>query len=121
MRDGWDIWGAIGQEVYGAGMAPTFAALAYKEISPGITVYSGYPISDIDNRDIFRTAVTFSGIPGTSAPAAVIGHTEIFNNEGELVKTEKVGICFFLWLRVEQSIFLLPSDLMEFNGKLKSL
>lgn len=91
MRDGWDIWGAIGQEVYGAGMAPTFAALAYKEISPGITVYSGYPISDIDNRDIFRTAVTFSGIPGTSAPAAVIGHTEIFNNEGELVKTEKSG------------------------------
>ena len=91
MRDGWDIWGAIGQEVYGAGMAPTFAALAYEEIFPGITVYSGYPIAGIDNRDVSRTAVTFSGVPGTSAPVSVTGCTEILDNEGEPVKTEKRG------------------------------
>ncbi len=28
MRDSWGTWGAIGQQVYGAGMAPTLAALS---------------------------------------------------------------------------------------------
>ena len=44
MHNGWDVWGAIGQEVYGAGMAPTFTALAYNEVFPGVTVYSSYPV-----------------------------------------------------------------------------
>lgn len=36
MRDSWGTWGAIGQQVYGAGMAPTLAALSYLEIN-GVT------------------------------------------------------------------------------------
>ncbi|MFW9894159.1 MAG: hypothetical protein ACFFFO_18285, partial [Candidatus Thorarchaeota archaeon] len=56
LRDGWDVSGAIGQEVYGAGMAPTMAALALVEITPGIVVYSGYPLVEID-----APAVTFAG------------------------------------------------------------
>jgi hypothetical protein len=35
--------------------------------------------------------VTFSGGLGTSAPVSVIGCTEILDNEGEPVKTEKHG------------------------------
>jgi hypothetical protein len=31
VRDGWSLWGTIGQEVYGAGMAPTMAALTAGE------------------------------------------------------------------------------------------
>jgi hypothetical protein len=36
MRDSWGTWGAIGQQVYGAGMAPTLAALSYLEVN-GVT------------------------------------------------------------------------------------
>ncbi|NQT58341.1 MAG: hypothetical protein HQ557_05105 [Bacteroidetes bacterium] len=91
MRDGWDIWGVIGQEVYGAGMAPTFAALAYEEISPGITVYSGYPIADIQKTEETCSAVTFSGVPGTFTPVTVTGCTEIYDKEGNPVNAERHG------------------------------
>ena len=91
MRDGWDIWGAIGQEVYGAGMAPSFAALAYEEISSGLTVYSAYPIADIDNNEMDCTSVTFSGVPGTFAPVSVTGCTEVLDTEKKSVVTEKNG------------------------------
>ena len=92
MRDGWDIWGAIGQEVYGAGMALSFAALAYEEIFPGKTVYSGYPIADIIKIGETCSAVTFSGIPGTFTPVVVTGCTEIYDDEGNPVPVEAQGL-----------------------------
>ena len=68
LRDGWSQWGAIGQEVYGAGMAPTLAALAYVEVVPGVVVYSGYPLAEVEG-----TKVTFSSVPGTLTPVVVVG------------------------------------------------
>jgi len=69
MRDSWGTWGAIGQQVYGAGMAPTLAALAYREIN-GVTVYSGYPaVLTEDN-----TAV-ITGIPPYETPVQLFGAT----------------------------------------------
>ena len=91
MRDGQSEWGAIGQEVYGAGMAPTFAALAYVEIQPGLTVYSGYPLAEFDGQN-----VTFSGVPGSFAPAIIIGATSVSDVLGNPVKTQTCGdgLCF---------------------------
>ncbi len=63
LRDGWDISGVIGQEVYGAGMAPAMAALALVEIVPGITVYSGYPPVSVEGE-----MVTFAGTAGSYTP-----------------------------------------------------
>jgi len=83
MREGWDAWGVIGQEVYGAGMAPTFAALAYPEIAPGVTVYSGYPLAEID-----EMTVTFAGVPGTFAPVVVTGVSQVLDAAGNRVATQ---------------------------------
>ena len=68
MRDGWDISGAIGQEVYGAGMAPAMAALALVEIAPGLVVYSGYPPVAVAGE-----MVTFAGTAGSNTPVIVVG------------------------------------------------
>ncbi len=95
MRDGWDIWGAIGQEVYGAGMAPTFAALAYVEVSPGVTIYSAYPIVSIDDKDVSGIPVTFSGVPGTFVPVSVTGCAEVLDSDRKPVDTEKNGVTLF--------------------------
>jgi len=91
MRDGQSEWGAIGQEVYGVGMAPTFAALAYVEIEPGVTVYSGYPLAEFNG-----LRVTFSGVPGSFAPAVVTGVQSVANAQGEPVMTQTCGkgLCF---------------------------
>ena len=91
MRDGQSEWGAIGQEVYGAGMAPTFAALAYVEIEPGLTVYSGYPVVEINGK-----SVQLSGVPGSFAPAIVIGATSVSNAHDNSVSTQTCGggLCF---------------------------
>lgn len=91
MRDGLSEWGAIGQEVYGAGMAPTFAALAYVEVQPGLTVYSGYPLAEFDGQ-----SVTFSGVPGSFTPVIVSGATSVSNAQGNPVSTQPCGgsLCF---------------------------
>jgi hypothetical protein len=46
IRDGWKKSGEIAQELYGAGMALTFAAQAYVPLRPGLTVYCEYPLAD---------------------------------------------------------------------------
>lgn len=91
MRDGQNEWGAIGQEVYGAGMAPTFAALAYVEVQNGVTVYSGYPLAAIDG-----LTVTFSGVPGSFAPVILSGVRSVADAQGRalLVETCGTGLCF---------------------------
>jgi hypothetical protein len=91
LRDGWDISGAIGQEVYGAGMAPALAALALVEVTPGVVLYSGYPVVAIDGQE-----VTFAGIAGTHAPVAVTGITTVLDAAGLEVDTVSCGtaVCF---------------------------
>ncbi|MEO8357524.1 MAG: hypothetical protein ABI621_16585 [Chloroflexota bacterium] len=91
MRDGQSEWGAIGQEVYGAGMAPSFAALAYVEIAPGVTIYSGYPLAEHDG-----LTVTFSGVPGSFAPVIVSGAQSVSDAQGQPVITQTCGkgLCF---------------------------
>jgi hypothetical protein len=91
MRDGWSEWGAIGQEVYGAGMAPTLAALAYQEVAPGVTVYSGYPIAQVEG-----TIITFTGVPGTYTPVAVEGASGILDASGNPMETKacRAALCF---------------------------
>jgi hypothetical protein len=91
LRDGWDVSGAIGQEVYGAGLAPTMAALALVEIAPGLVVYSGYPLVQID-----ATAVTFAGAAGTYTPVVVIGANSVQDAAGKVIETELCGaaLCF---------------------------
>ncbi len=91
LRDGWSEWGVIGQEVYGAGMAPTLAALAYVEVAPDVVVYSGYPLVEVEG-----TKVTFAGVPGTYAPVAVVGASDVLDSAGNPVDTEACGtaLCF---------------------------
>ena len=91
LRDGWDINGAIGQEVYGAGMAPAMAAMALVEIAPGITVYSGYPPVSVTGE-----MVTFAGTAGSYTPVIVVGADAILDAAGNSVDAEMCGtaICF---------------------------
>lgn len=91
MADGWSQWGAIGQEVYGAGMAPTLAALAYVEVAPGVVVYSGYPLVEVEG-----TKVTFAGVPGTYTPVVVSGAGDVLDAAGNPVDVEACGaaLCF---------------------------
>jgi hypothetical protein len=91
MRDGQNEWGDIGQEVYGAGMAPTFAALAYVALAPGVTLYGGYPVAKANG-----LSVTFTGVSGSLAPVSVSGVTSVMDARGQLVKTEAcgIGVCF---------------------------
>jgi hypothetical protein len=90
MRDGWDISGAIGQEVYGAGMAPAMAAVSLVPVTPSISVYSGYPVVVTDE------GITMTGTAGTFAPVAVIGADRVEDTTGEAVATEPCGtaLCF---------------------------
>ena len=85
MGDGWDVWGAIGQEVYGAGMAPTFAALAYEEVAPGVTVYGGYPLISVQ-REGNRVLATWAGGVGYRPPVMAWGVA------GVMVGNDKVPI-----------------------------
>ena len=91
LRDGWEVDGAIGQEIYGAGMAPAMAALSLVELAPGLVVYSGYPLVDISGEEI-----TFAGIPGTSTPAVVWGAESVSNGTGTEIVVEPCGngLCF---------------------------
>jgi hypothetical protein len=68
VRDSWGIWGTIGQEVYGAGLAPTFAALVYDEVTPGVIVYSGYPLVAIE-----ESSFTLTGPMGYTTPLQLSG------------------------------------------------
>ncbi len=91
LRDGWDISGAIGQEIYGAGMAPAMAALALVEIAPGITVYSGYPPVSFKGEK-----VTFAGTDGSYSPVIVVGADAILDASGNPLYLEQCGtaVCF---------------------------
>jgi hypothetical protein len=91
LGDGHSAWGVIGQEVYGAGMAPTLAALAYVALSPDVTVYSGYPVADFDAQQF-----TLAGVAGTFAPAQVLGAAGVSAADGRPVETTAcgTGLCF---------------------------
>jgi hypothetical protein len=91
LRDGWDVSGVIGQELYGAGMAPAMASQAVVDLAPGITIYSGYPLVQIDG-----LKVTFAGASGTFTPVVVIGIIEVQDSELRTVGSETCGIalCF---------------------------
>jgi hypothetical protein len=91
LRDGWDVSGVIGQQVYGAGLAPTLAALALVEVQPGVVLYSGYPLVAVEGE-----RVVFAGVPGASAPAAVHGVSRVLDGRGELVESQPCGtaLCF---------------------------
>jgi hypothetical protein len=88
MRDGWDISGAIGQEVYGAGMAPAMAAVSLVQVTPSIAVYSGYPVI------VTNEGITVTGAAGMFTPVAVIGagRVEVEDAAGQAVTVE--GCCF---------------------------
>ncbi len=91
MRGGQSEWGSIGQQVYGAGLAPTFAALAYALVTPSITVYSGYPLAKIEG-----TTITLTGVPDTYTPVVVIGANEVRDSQGNPVPAEAchAALCF---------------------------
>jgi hypothetical protein len=86
LRDPGSAWGVIGQEVYGAGLAPTFAALAYVALSPTVTVYSGYPLAA-------HTAAEFTltGVPGTFVPVTVFGVAGVSAADGQALPTTICG------------------------------
>lgn len=91
LRDGWTLSGVIGQEIYGAGMAPTMAALALSEIIPGVTVYSGYPLVDIDG-----LRITFTGVSGNYTHVVVVGIQYVHDVRGDAITIKNCGssICF---------------------------
>ena len=104
LRDGWDVSGAIGQEVYGAGMAPAMAALSLVEIAPGLVVYSGYPLVRIEGM-----TVTLSGVPGTFTPVVVSGAGEVLDAGGSPVDTEACGVARCFQAEGGSSYQLLPT------------
>ena len=104
LRDGWDVSGAIGQEVYGAGMAPAMAALSLVEVAPGLVVYSGYPLVGIEG-----TTVTFAGTPGTTTPIVVLGASEVLDAGGAPVDTEECGVARCFQAEGGSSYQLLPA------------
>jgi len=71
-------------------MAPTPAVLAYQQVAPGVTLYSGYPLAEIKG-----TTVTFAGVSGTHTPV-VVGVSELLNVAGNPVDMEACGtvLCF---------------------------
>ncbi len=91
LRDGWTLSGVIGQEIYGAGMAPTMAALALSEIIPGVTVYSGYPLVDIDG-----LRITFAGVSGIYTPVVIVGVQHVNDARGDAITIVTCGssVCF---------------------------
>ena len=90
LRGGWSVAGVIGQEVYGAGMAPTLAAVAYQEVAPGVVVYSGPPVVEaIGDGD--AVLVTFGGVAGRPTPVQVFGVASV---EGVETRTCGAGLCF---------------------------
>ncbi len=91
LRDGWAMSGIIGQEVYGAGMAPAMAALALVQISPDIVLYGGYPLVASDG-----PVVTFAGVPGTYTPVTVYGARQVWDDMGKPVAARTCGkaLCF---------------------------
>ena len=94
LRDGRETWGVIGQEVYGAGMAPTFAALAYVSPVPGVTIYSGYPHAEM-SEDGGAIRVVWTGASGYLTPVVAWGVTRVIL-DGEMIPTERCGdaVCF---------------------------
>ena len=90
VRDGWSIAGVIGQEVYGAGMAPTLASVAYQEIAPGVIVYSGPPVVEAIE-DGNTVCISFSGLGGRFTPVQVFGVTSV---EGVETQACDAGLCF---------------------------
>jgi len=90
LRDGWSPAGVIGQEVYGAGMAPTLAALVYQEVAPGVIVYSGPPVVEaIEDGD--TVYITFSELGGRFTPVWVFGVTSV---EGVETQAGDAGLSF---------------------------
>jgi cephalosporin-C deacetylase-like acetyl esterase len=91
LRDIWELSGSIGQEIYGAGMAPAMAALALPEVMPGVVVYSGYPVVSVE-----KEWVTFAGVGGAYSPVAVSGVSRVVNEDGTDVETQLCGLalCF---------------------------
>lgn len=92
MRDGWRQSGDIAQELYGAGMALTFAARAYEQVRPGLTVYSEFPLASWDARSF-----TLCGTPDYEVEVTVLGDVDqVTGGDGrdvELASTEQ-GLCF---------------------------
>ena len=90
LRGGWSVAGVIGQEVYGAGLAPTLAAVAYHEVAPGVVVYSGPPVVEaIEDGD--AVLVMFGGRVGQSTPVQVFGVAAV---EGVETWTCGAWLCF---------------------------
>jgi len=84
------VAGVIGQEVYGTGMAPTLAAVAYQEVVPGVVVYSGPPVVEaVEDGD--AVLVTFGGMVGRSTPVQVFGVSSV---EGVETQACGAGLCF---------------------------
>ncbi|NOY09245.1 MAG: hypothetical protein GXP33_10445 [Spirochaetes bacterium] len=90
LRDGWNVSGVIGQEVYGAGMTITMAALSLVEVAPGLVVYSGYPIVSIAG-----TEITFAGVHGTYTPVMVTGAGRVLDSRGNRVATKAYGTTLY--------------------------
>jgi hypothetical protein len=91
LRDVWELSGSIGQEIYGAGMAPALAAQSLLEVRPGVVIYSGYPLAKLNDQ-----LITFTGSPGTYTPVAVLGVHRVVDESGREVETTPCGsaICF---------------------------
>jgi len=72
-------------------MAPTMAALSLVEVEPGLVVYSGYPLIEVEG-----TKVSFAGVPGTYTPVVVFGASGVLDAAGNEVNARQCGValCF---------------------------
>lgn len=92
VRDGWDISGAIGQEIYGAGMAPTMATITIHQVQPGVWIYTGYPVVRVEDG-----LVTLAGTPGAETPVVVWGATGVKDALGNVIPVERCGSALCFW------------------------
>jgi len=81
IRDGWEQSGHIAQELYGAGMALTFAASACVDLRPGLVVYGEYPLVRWDGGSF-----TLGGTPSHGVEVALWGAVgAVADDEGRQV------------------------------------
>ncbi|MCS7281961.1 MAG: hypothetical protein NZ769_01170 [Anaerolineae bacterium] len=87
VRDGWELSGEIGQELYGSGMALTFAADAYTDLKAGITLYSEYPLLRQDGKTF-----TLAGTPDQEVEVSLWGSVEgVADEAGHPVPLRREG------------------------------
>lgn len=87
LRHGLSKSGLIGQQIYGAGGPITFAIEAYKEIRPGLTIYSEYAV--VQHSD---STFTLGGTPNCTVWVEMFGDNLPSIYDGQMQEVKEVTV-----------------------------